>query len=414
MLKAIKHRWRLALLSATLMAVAPVVSATPSLPNAYLIYRVYMPNGGASSVELPTLVFNYSDGRASKTIAPCSVPLGLTPSGLVNESQGQPACAWAFTSGGPLPAVSLNIAYPDTHAIYWVTGFTLDSALSISVEGTYPDARYMSLNVYDATLSSFTQNGLPSGLADYSIAPDPGSANPWQQYAEAGGSFEVNITSTASAGQSNTLPMPPVVAGGFKGLPPTCSGSSCPPLDQFERASLSSLFPNVDNAYISALTQPKPGNILVLRGRLPITPSGYFTNHPEPWPTAGKQLRYWSLCNNLYMQPYPVTSCVADNDMQVDANGYYTVVVSAIADRPVNATTAQGVEWLKNSTLLPYSRHMLIVRNLLPNDFPYAAQNVPMSSSPANASSVMGDYDPAVYSCSRKTFEKGGWQACAK
>jgi hypothetical protein len=383
--------------------------AVASTSVGFLIYRVYLPEGGSSKVTLPGLTYSYSDGRAAQTIKPCSTTLQSTPSG-----SGAPGCAWLLKVAGPTAASGINIAYPDASSTYWVTPFPVDPALSISVNGQYPDARYMSFNVYDSSGSSFVSNGVYSGLADYLIAPDAGSANPWQQSALPGGAYTLQISTAAVPGMRNVLPMPPSDGGTPTGLPPTCKGKDeCPAYKVFQPAGLGGLFPNVDNAYVSALTQPEPGRVLVIRGKLPASPSGDQSTHPVPWPAAGSQLRYWSICNNLYLEPYPVTSCAADYQLKTDSQGYYTVVASATADRPVNATEAYGVAWLQNSKLLPYARHMLIVRNMLPNQFSEAIQNIPSGGGSADAQSVMKAYYPQVWSCSKAIYEAGGWKACA-
>jgi hypothetical protein len=388
------------------------IAAASASTLGYLIYRVYQPTGGASKVSLPSLTFTFNDGRAPRTVTPCVVPLGLTPRGLANTVAGVPSCAWVATSGGGFPAVSANMAFPDTSAIYWVTAFMADGVANIDLHGRFPDARYMSVNVYDATLSSFTSNGLSSGLADYLLEPDSGSTNPWQVPAAAGGQFSVRISTGGQAGQTNTLPMPPLSGTTLPTLPAPCAADQCPPPDQFVRMSLSGLFPNVDNAYITAIHQPQSGQVLVLRGKLPTVPGAVTATHPQPWPNDALALRYWSVCNNVYKQPYPVTACVPDNELPRDAQGYYTVVVGAPSDRPGNARAAQGVAWLSNSVTQPAERHAIIVRNMLPHNFAQAIQNVPINSPAATTQEIMQAYYPQAWTCAKATFEQGGWQAC--
>lgn len=68
---------------------------------------------------------------------------------------------------------SVNIAYPDVGARYWVSSFPLPPGAELILEGRYPHARYMSFNVYDAAAQP------TDGVADIDIAPDPGSTNPF-------------------------------------------------------------------------------------------------------------------------------------------------------------------------------------------------------------------------------------------
>jgi len=101
--------------------------------------------------------------------------------------------------------VSLNVAFPDSAATYWTTPFYAEEGLSIEVEGTYPNARYMSFNVYNEDGGSFQAGGVSSGLADFEMDPDQGSVNPFQTNAEPGGSFTVTLSGEAKSGQSNIL-----------------------------------------------------------------------------------------------------------------------------------------------------------------------------------------------------------------
>jgi hypothetical protein len=67
--------------------------------------------------------------------------------------------------------------------------------------GRFPDARYVSVQVY-------TPGGVGSSLPDYRIAPQPRSLNPWQQHAAPGGRFKVTIAPDPAPGRANTLPLP--------------------------------------------------------------------------------------------------------------------------------------------------------------------------------------------------------------
>ncbi len=121
-----------------------------------------------------------------------------------------PSCAWTAHS-----AASDNVLAPDSAAIYYLLPFTAQAGLRIRLSGRYPDARYASLQAYDAGGSLFTVNGVSSALTDYQIQPERGSVNPWQPPAwpgrrrPAGGRFTVTLRSDVSPGQVNTLPLAP-------------------------------------------------------------------------------------------------------------------------------------------------------------------------------------------------------------
>ena len=77
-------------------------------------------------------------------------------------------------------------------------------------------------------------------------------------------------------------------------------------------------FPNPQTTYFQTANLCfQPGEILVIRGKAPVFPDTY----PAP-PVGGSvfdaafdgqiQLRYWSMCNNVGVLPYPVVACAAD------------------------------------------------------------------------------------------------------
>ncbi len=429
-----------------------------------------------------------------------------------------PAVASAATTQGSFPYCSwwakttpetLNVAFPDSAATYWTTPFYAEEGLEIKVEGTYPDARYMSFNVYNEAGGSFEANGVSSGIADYQIEPAVGSLNPFQTKGEPGGSFTVALNGTAKPGDANTLPIAPEGESGGSSAPlgfllyrvylptggngtvqlpkltlvkdgqavalprcpapsgkvgaavrtkasatrfaqrlssklegkPTrqilrgllklgkavkkgesggtnpCRGSACPPAMEFFRASAAStnsFFPNVNNAYVSALIRPVAGTVVVVRGKAPTTPSG---TSPVPWPQSDLQLRYFSLCNNVYQSPWPVVAnpgagggteygCAADFETKLNAAGEYAYVVAKPGERA--AIEAAGGTFIPLSTTNPHTRQILIFRNMLPNEsFHHAVQNAPQTAEPAATAAAMGAYYPRAYRCTLAQFRAG-------
>ena len=401
-------RWMAAALVAALPAAA--MSASPG----FLIYRVYLPSTSPQEVKLPTLTLRYNDGRPSKTLAPCANPV----KGLLQDMVAKTAsrCAWPVIVAGQN---GLNVAYPDTGATYWVAPFIIDPAMTIQVDGEFPDARYMSFNTYDGTGASFEANGVKSALADYLIKPHPGSKNPWKTQAPAGGTFTVVVTPNAVPGMPNALPMPPEKSpqlSKFIGMGQVCSNAPCPDTYAFEPygGSGGGMFPNVDNDYVSTRQEVTWKDVIVVRGKLPRTPTGASATHPVVWPNPNMDVRYWSICNNWSMAPFVVEDCLFDHQMVTDEEGYYTFVTGSQWSRPKNANADHGVSWLAMSTLLPAIKKQIIVRNMLPHDFAEAIQNVPDHGGQAGAREVMKAYYPEVWKCSKKDFEAGGWRACAQ
>ena len=138
------------------------------------------------------------------------------------------------------------------------------------------------------------------------------------------------------------------------------------------KSSQINLFPDPDNVYLATILHYRPGEIPVVRGKAPTFPDtrGVSASRPE-------QVRYWSLCTDEYRKPYPVSFCVADQDVALDAQGFYTMVVSTPADRPANTDAAHHVTWLDwGSTAVD---NLLLMRQMLaaPNFAGAAARLTP-------------------------------------
>ena len=408
MKKILKSFTLLSLLTTSTAFAAPIGS---------VIMRVYVPeNDDISKVVLPNLTFEFTDGT-TKVVPPCANPVEVTPE-LVNLLlvNKQPDCAWSLGLN-TTRYLDPNIALPETSASYWVTSFMPDDQLKkIVINGTYPNTRFLSFNTYDAKGSAFEQTlegiSYKSSIADYKIKPDTGSINPWQQPALAGGKYTVHIVrnpKTDAPATANTLLMPPAIEGNLltlltqipeiKNCNPTCY-----PINFFKasKAIASGAFPNSESAYLMSMVKPKVDNVFVIRGKLPRVTAG---DTPTTWP-LDKQLRYFSICNNILMKPYPVVkdACLRDDDLKLDANNYYTVVVSHI--NPV----LHKHDWLPFSSLLPLHEHVLLVRNMVSNpNFTQATLNIKDESNNWQiARDTMGEYYPTIKQCSRLDYALKG------
>lgn len=423
-------------------------------------------------------------------------------------SKAFPHCSWWVVT----TPQTMNVAFPDTSAIYWTTPYLAEPGMSIEIEGTYPETRFMAFTAYNNTFGTFeSATGAPSQITDYQIEPDAGSTepNPWAENAApdtpAGGSFTVTLREDVSPGDVNAIPiLPPdqqasgdlpadlgflvmrvylpeggapsdvalpaltvVDADGVRTPLKRCSGKAlkaagkvadaakvlkvlkamkagtgpapqpspcttqpggCPPPYSFFRASAAttnSFFPNNANAYASMLFTPAKGEVVVIKLLPPSTPYDVEGGTaPVPWPTSDYQMRYWSLCNNVYAAPYPVVAnpkpkggtvygCVADNAAVRDDDGYVTVAISAPSSRPRNATAANDVNWLPTSVQKPKAMEMVALRNMLPSDgFDFAVQNVASGSDADATAEAMGDYYPVTVVCTKAEFEKVGAEGC--
>lgn len=419
-----------------------------------------------------------------------------------------PYCSWWVVT----TPQTMNVAFPDTSAIYWTTPYLAEPGMSIEVDGTYPDTRFMAFTAYDNTFGTFeSATGAPSQVTDYEIVPDADSpkANPWAQASApdtpTGGTFTVTLSDDVSPGDENAIPILPSdpqangklpanlgflvmrvylptggqasdvtlpsltvvdgdgtrkplkkcsgkalkavgkIAKGAKILsvlkkmkqgkgpapqpaPCTTAPGGCPPSLSFFRASAAttnSFFPNNANAYASMLFTPESGQVIVIKMMTPSTPwdvEGGTT--PVPWPTSDYQMRYWSVCNNVYAKPYPVVAnpkpkgkkvygCVADNAAVRDAEGYVTIAISTPASKPRNATSANDINWLPTSVTKPKAMEMVALRNMLPSaGFDFAVQNVAPGSDAAATAAAMGAYYPVTAVCSTAQFERDGAEGC--
>jgi hypothetical protein len=299
-------------------------------------------------------------------VAACTASTAdASSSGTAGDQQlVAPACAWPFAANVDT-LDKINNSNPDVESDYWIMEFTVQRGLSITLSGHFPDSRYFSFEVYNSKGLPFTENGVASVLTDYRIAPDPGSVNPWQHEAKPGGSYTVNLRSSAAPGQVNTLPLAPAgtaagttgivflrvyvahgspaqvpvpavtfTVGGTSRLLPACrayntteppdasalagSRPSAAELTKLKaalaafggvvpfarRSSGGGTTPDSDTGYVYAFVSP-PGNgdVVIIRGKAPTTPAGA---SPSPWPAPGTDLQYWSLCDDVLLPNQPV------------------------------------------------------------------------------------------------------------
>jgi hypothetical protein len=100
------------------------------------------------------------------------------------------------------------------------------------------------------------------------------------------------------------------------------------------------------------------------------------------------QARYWSMCNNDGVLPYPVIACAGDFQTKLDKDQYYTYVVST---DPAPADTT----WLPwGPTNLPVT---LILRGI---SFDPKYETIP------------SDYYPQGVICAKTVLTIQGWQGC--
>lgn len=173
--------------------------------------------------------------------------------------------------------------------------------------------------------------------------------------------------------------------------PPTDREAPSQPIFVRPETGAANLFPNPDNVYIATIAFHRPGVVVVVTGKAP---------------THGLdgQVRYWSLCTDEYRKPYPVSHCVADEDVAVAEDGTYTFVISTPEDRPATATADHGVTWLEWGST--EHDNLLLMRHMLADpDFAESAINAEPG---ALARDSMGAYAPEGRYCTIADFEATG------
>lgn len=169
------------------------------------------------------------------------------------------------------------------------------------------------------------------------VLPSPGSSEPrWRKFD--------NLAKTIVSAS---------LAGGSRGETGAALRDSMP--DSGNGGFLS----NLDNAYVSLLTNRAHGRVLVTKVRVPTAPRT--RSGPRRMPSG--QLRYFSFCTNEFLTQR-FFSCVYDEDAVTRGRSRtLTLVTSTPEDRPSKARRRCGVNWLRNG---PWYEGVLIYRHMLP------------------------------------------------
>jgi hypothetical protein len=184
-------------------------------------------------------------------------------------------------------------------------------------------------------------------------------------------------------------------------------------------ALTSGLYATPANAYMigyaSRLLGPDPAghNVIVLHAKMPTHATSFERTTVSD--TGGKQVRYWSICNygalvqEIGVGPVLMDGCLFDEQVPVDADGFYTIVVSLPEDRPANANEACGVAWLdwgKGDRLARPDLANLTIRNQLSD--PSFAQGIDKVVVPDTEQQVLDDFYPTGHYMTRTQFEARG------
>ena len=156
--------------------------------------------------------------------------------------------------------------------------------------------------------------------------------------------------------------------------------------------STGGFFPNLDNHYLRTIVNRKYGKVLLIKAKAPRTPKTFNGNSTY----EDNELRYWSICSNQSFGNTRVNDCLFDEEIPVDENGYFTIAISKVEDRPRNAIKECGLAWLPiaddgdgvfdDDVAIVQFRHMLAQ-----DDFPHSIQSV---ENQAGTKKIMREYYP--------------------
>lgn len=382
------------------------VAVVPNIPGAKLRIDGQYPDARYFSFNVYDPALRPIDGIADQNIAPTDGALNpFTQPGIA--SGGHYSVQVEFTPKPEAPAA--NTLYSGSTT---VSALTIPNPVTIVLYRIYIPADGLPPNA-DVPLPTLT---LETASGTSVISSQPACTEPQlSKLIDQLGAIDLNGTLIRInyPDQLDVLPLrfptasyPPASAV-FYGLPDVLlrilnnlSPIELPAaLQHTELLSGGGFLSNSDAAYTTSAFSRSDGNIFVLRARAPSWRGASGVNF------GAEDMRYWSVCQNEFVTQRYV-ACTADYQTAIDADGFFTVMVSDEADRPANATADNGITWLPWG---PYPDGLLLYRHMLPNpSFAQAIQNVPFGTDPL---SVMGDYFPGVAYCTKATAEAAGNKA---
>ena len=359
-----------------------------------------------------SLVISVATVCAALVVGVAVPPVAQSVAVLPNEPDRR--CAWPIVY--PKGA---NYAWPDTNAAYINQAVMIGPNEKVVIQGRDPKARYWSITTYNYEdrevidrVNDVTVKRAKNGSWTVTVSPkdkpkDPNSLQaapvvaPGQQ-----GSFKnvtvimyrvyLSETSTYTGGVLPTVTL--YHDDGAKGLrserlkpcvgeqirppdtQPILETASGVPSDYFVRAPGGKFYPSFDTSYLAAQVPYDPATILVVRGKAP---------------AVTKDVRYWSICQNVNALPLPVVDCASDEEITL-TKGNYTVAIVGPGQVP-DEKAYPGVtflQWAEPGASAPLPDAFLIVRNILPSkSFKYGIDKVTLGDP---ASPTMGAYAPII------------------
>ncbi|MFK7897862.1 MAG: hypothetical protein AB8G23_18650 [Myxococcota bacterium] len=160
---------------------------------------------------------------------------------------------------------------------------------------------------------------------------------------------------------------------------------------------------NRDNLYLVLFHSRKHGEVYAVRAKKPRTPS---RRDGIPLHAEDVDLRLFTVCDYNFWAGR-AESCVVDEEIVADDEGFYTLVVSDEAHRPSNATAAEGMTWMSSGE---YLDGQLTYRILLTGD--PLVEEMRQAMNGGEVSERAAPFIPEIAQCSKSEFEAGGFEGC--
>ncbi len=159
---------------------------------------------------------------------------------------------------------------------------------------------------------------------------------------------------------------------------------------------------NADVQYLSTVYSRRFGDIFVVRAKYLTVPD---TRAGTPVSAPGYDTRFYSLCNYNIWNGSAI-DCMLDTELAVDAQGFFTLVISDAGHQPSNLRQ-QHATWMDWG---PYLDGQLSFRHVF-RENPLVA-DIAMALNGGAISADRRPYVPVARPCTQQQFENGGWQAC--
>lgn len=159
---------------------------------------------------------------------------------------------------------------------------------------------------------------------------------------------------------------------------------------------------NADVQYATTHYSERFGDIFLIRGKYLSAPD---TRGGETVSSPSKDIRLYNLCTYNFWNG-GANHCLLENQLRVDENGYYTLLVAQSKDKPANIEKEQAT-WIDWG---PFLDSQMTYRYVF-RENPYV-QAIAAALNGQAYDKRYKDYVPKALPCNRAQFEKSGWRGC--